>query len=153
MLTRSDLGSPATIRHAGYVSSRNAFDEYAISAYDLALAPAGSSYDELAQEVSVAGSALEVKYFAALASGLLAHSGGPGTATRVSLSGVGDNAFGELVQISAGANSASEAIVVLSRGKYLDFVIAAATAKLSASDVQSLAQKAGHRLDAAVPAA
>ena len=47
-LTRSDLGSPATIRHAGYVSSRSAFDEYSISAYDLALAPAGSAYDELA---------------------------------------------------------------------------------------------------------
>ncbi len=150
VLTRSDVGSPATVRHAGYVSPRNAFDEYASSAYDLALAPAGSSYDELAQEVSVAGSALEVKYFAALASGLLAHGGGPGTPTRVSLSGVGDNAFGELVQISAGGNSASEAIVVLSRGKYLDFVIAVATAKLSASDVQSLAQKAAHRLDVAV---
>jgi hypothetical protein len=148
VLTRGDVGSPATIRHAGYVSSRDAFDEYAISAYDLALAPAGSSYDELAQEVSVAGSALEVKYFAALAAGLLAH--GPGTATRVSLSGVGDNAFGELVQISAGGNSASEAIVVLTRGKYLDFIVAAAVAKLSASDVQSLAQKAAHRLDVAV---
>ena len=153
VLTRSDLGSPTTIRHAGYVSSRNAFDEYAISAYDLALAPAGSSYDELAQEISVAGSALEVKYFAALAAGVLAHGGGLGAVTRVSLSGVGDNAFGELVQISAGGNSASEAIVVLTRGKYLDFVVAAATAKLSASDVQSLAQKAAHRLDAAVPAA
>ena len=69
VLTRPDLGGPATIRHAGYVSSRNAFDGYAISAYDLALAPAGTSYDELAQEVSVAGSALEVKYFAALAAG------------------------------------------------------------------------------------
>jgi hypothetical protein len=153
VLTRSDLGGPATIRRAGYVSSRSAFDQYAISAYLLALAPAGSSYDELAQEVSVAGSALEVKYFAALAAGALAHSGGPGTATRVSLSGVGDNASGELVQISAGGNSASEAIVVLSRGKYLDFVVATAAAKLSASDVQSLAQKAAHRLDAAVPAA
>jgi hypothetical protein len=153
VLTRSDVGGPATIRHAGYVSSRDAFDEYAISAYDLALAPAGSSYDELAQEVSVGGSALEVKYFAALAAGAFAHAGGGGTATPIDLSGVGDNAFGELVQISAGGNSASEAIVVLSRGKYLDFVIAAATAKLSASDVQSLAQKAAHRLGVAVPAA
>lgn len=150
-LTRSDLGSPATIRHAGYVSSRSAFDEYSISAYDLAVAPAGS-YDELAQEVSLAGSTLEVKYFAVLAAGAFTHAaGGAGTATPVNLSGVGDNAFGELLEVSAGANSASEAILVLSRGKYLDFVIAAATAKLSASDVQSLAKKAGHRLDAAVP--
>jgi hypothetical protein len=114
------------------------------------MAPAGSSYDQLAQEVSVAGSALEVKYFAALAAGAFAHAGGGGTATPIDLSGVGDDAFGELVQITLGSNSASEAIVVLSRGKYLDFVVAAAGAKLSAADLQSLAQRAAHRLDAAV---
>ncbi|HEY2740689.1 MAG TPA: hypothetical protein VGI69_00745 [Gaiellaceae bacterium] len=150
VLTRADLGSPATLRHAGYASPRDAFDQYAISAYDLAMAPAGSSYDQLAQEVSVAGSALEVKYFAALAAGAFAHAGGGGTATPIDLSGVGDDAFGELVQITLGSNSASEAIVVLSRGKYLDFVVAAAGAKLSAADLQSLAQRAAHRLDAAV---
>lgn len=148
-LTKADLGGPVTIRHAGYVSAKSAFDEYAISAYDLAMAPAGS-FDELAQEISVGGSALEVKYFAAVAEGALAHSAGGGTATRVDLSGVGDNAFGQLVQISAGNRSASEAVVVLSRGKYLDFLVAAAASKLSASDVQSLAQKAAHRLDLAV---
>jgi hypothetical protein len=153
VLTRSDVGSPATVRHAGYVSPRNAFDEYASSAYDLAMVPAGT-FGDLQQEVSVAASALEVKYFAALAAGAFAHSGGGGsTATPVDLSAVGDDAFGELVQITIGSNSASEAIVVLSRGRYLDFVVAAADAKLSATDVQSLAHKAAHRLDAAVPAA
>ncbi len=150
MLTRSDIGSPATIQHAGYVSPRDAFDEYSTSAYDLAMAPAGS-YAAVEQEVSVARSALEVKYFAALAAGALAHAaGGGGTATKVDLSSVGDNAFGELVQASAGGSSASEAIVVLSRGKYLDFVVGAAATKLSAADVQSLAQKAAHRLNLAV---
>lgn len=149
-LTRSDLGSPATILHAGYVSPRNAFDEYSISAYDLAMAPAGS-YGELQQEVSVARSALEVKYFAVLAAGALAHAAGSaGTATPVDLSSVGDNAFGELVRITAGGKSASEAIVVLSRGKYLDFVVGAAASKLSPADVQSLAHKAAHRLNLAV---
>ena len=152
VLTRGDLGSSATLRHAGYVSPRNAFDEYAISAYDLAMVPAGA-YGDLQQEVSVAASELEVKYFAALAVGAFAHAGGGGTATAVDLSGVGDDAHGELLQITIGSNSASEAIVVLSRGKYLDFVVAAANAKLSAADVQSLAHKAAHRLDAAVPAA
>ena len=151
-LTRGDVGSPATVRHAGYVSPRNAFDEYATSAYDLAMVPAGT-FGDLQQEVSVAESALEVKYFAALAAGAFAHSGGGGTAIPVDLSGVGDDAFGELLQITIGSNSASEAIVVLSRGKYLDFVVAAANAKLSAADVQSLAHKAAHRLDAAVPSA
>ncbi len=150
VLTRSDIGSPATIQHAGYVSPRDAFDEYSTSAYDLAMAPAGS-YAAVEQEVSVARSALEVKYFAALAAGALAHAaGGGGTATKVDLSSVGDNAFGELVQASAGGSSASEAIVVLSRGKYLDFVVGAAATKLSAADVQSLAQKAAHRLNLAV---
>ncbi len=150
VLTRADLGSPATIRQAGYVSSRSAFDEYSISAYDLAMAPAGS-YDELAQEVSVAGSALEVKYFAVLAVGAFTHAaGGAATATPVNLNGVGDNAFGELLEISTGSNSASEAILVLSRGKYLNFVIAAAAAKLSTADVQSLAHKAAHRLNVAL---
>jgi hypothetical protein len=150
VLTRSDMGSPATIRHAAYVSPRNAFDEYSISAYDLAMAPAGS-YGDLAQEVSVARSALEVKYFAVLAAGALAHgAGAAGTTTPVDLSGVGDNAFGALVRVSAGGSSVSEAIVVLSRGKYLDFLVAAAAAKLAAADVQSLAHKAAHRLDLAV---
>jgi hypothetical protein len=149
VLTRSDVGSPAAIQHAGYVSPRSAFDEYSISAYHLLMAPAGP-YGDLEQEVSVARSALEVKYFAALAAGALAHAAGTaGTATRVDLGSVGDNAFGELVRISVGGNSASEAIVVLSRGKYLDFVVAAAAAKLSAADVQNLAHKAVHRLNLA----
>lgn len=151
VLTRADVGSPTTIQHAGYVSPRNAFDEFAISAYDLAMAP-GGQYAALEQEVSVARSLLEVKYFSALAAGVLAHAaGGGGTATKVDLSAVGDNAFGELVQASAGSSAASEAIVVLSRGKYLDFVVAVATTKLAATDVQTLAQKAAHRLNLAVP--
>jgi hypothetical protein len=150
VLTKSDLGSPATIRHAGYVSPRSAFDEYSISAYDLAMVPAGP-YGDLAQEVSVAGTALEVKYFAVLAAGALSHAAGPaGNATPVDLGTVGDNAFGELVKASSGGNTLSEAIVVLSRGKYLDFVIAAAPSNLSATDVQSLAHKAAHRLNLAV---
>jgi hypothetical protein len=150
VLTRSDVGSPAAIRRAGYVSPRSAFDEYSISAYDLLMAPAGS-YGDLEQEVSVAQSVLEVKYFAVLAAGALVHAAGTaGTATRVDLSSIGDNAFGELVRISAGGNSASEAIVALSRGKYLDFVVAAAATKLSVADVQGLAHKAVHRLNLAV---
>ena len=150
VLTRSDLGGPAAILHAGYVSPRNAFDEYSISAYDLAMAPAGP-FGELQQEVSVARSALEVKYFSVLAAGSLAHAAGSaGTATPVNLSGVGDAAFGELVRITAGSNSGSVAIVVLSRGKYLDFVVAGAPSKLTAADVQSLARKVAHRLNLAV---
>lgn len=149
VLAKSDLGGSASILHAGYVSPREAFDSYAISAYDLAMAPAGP-YGELEQEVSVARTSLEVKYFAVLAAGALAHAaGGAGTATPVDLGGVGDNAFGELVRITSGSNSASEAIVVLSRGKYLDFVVAAAASRLTPADVQSLAHKAAQRLNLA----
>jgi hypothetical protein len=149
VLTKSDAGSPTTIQHAGYVSPRNAFDEYSTSAYHLSMAPAGS-YAALQQEVSVARSALEVKYFAALALGALAKASGGGTVTKVDLGSVGDHAFGELVQGSLGGKSASEVVVVLSRGNYLDFVVGVAAAKLSAADVQSLAHKAAHRLDLAV---
>lgn len=149
VLTRSDLGTPATIRRAGYVNPRNAFDEYASSAYDLQMAPAGT-YGYLSQEVSLAGSALEVKYFAALGAGAIAHAGGAvGSATPVNVGSAGDHAQGELVQASIGGNPAYEAIVVLWRGKYLDFVLGASPTKLTASDVQSLAQKAAHRLNAA----
>jgi hypothetical protein len=147
VLTRSDVGSPTTVRQAGYVNPRVAFDEYSLSAYDLVMAPAGS-YGDLEQEVSVARTELEVKYFAVLVAGALAHAGGAsGTATPVDLSSVGDNAHGEVVRISSSGNTAYEAIAVLSRGKYLDFVIAASPTKLSAGDVQSLGQKAAHRLN------
>lgn len=150
VLTRSDLGTPAVIRHAAYVSGKSAFDQYSVSAFDLALAPAGS-YDELAQEISVGGSTLEVKYFAALAAGALAHAlGHAGKETPVDLTGVGDNAFGELVHVTVGGSSVYEAIVVLTRGKYLDFVLGAGASKLAASDVQSLAHKAASRLDLAL---
>ena len=149
VLTKADLGSPATIQHAGYVSARKAFDEYATSAYSLTMAPAGP-YGYFSQEAELARSALEVKYFAALGAGAIAHAGGSvGTATTVNVSSVGDHAHGELVQASIGGNPAYEAIVVLWRGKYIDFVLGAATTKLAPSDVQALAQKAAHRLNLA----
>ena len=150
VLTRSDLGTPATIQHAAYVSPRSAFDEYAVSTYDESVAPAGS-YAYFSQEASLAGSALEVKYFAALGAGALARAGGAvGSATPVNVHSAGDHAYGEVVRASIGGNPAYEAIVVLWRGKYLDFVLAASPTKLTASDVQSLAQKAAHRLNLAV---
>jgi hypothetical protein len=150
VLTRSDLGTPATIQHAGYVSPRSAFDEYAVSTYDESVAPAGS-YAYFSQEASLAGSALEVKYFAALGAGALARAGGSvGSATPVNVQSAGDHAYGEVVRASIGGNPAYEAIVVLWRGKYLDFVLGASPTKLTASDVQGLAQKAAHRLNLAV---
>jgi hypothetical protein len=147
VLTRSDVGKPATIRHSGYVSPKSSFDEYALSAYDLTMAPAGS-FGFLQQEVSATKTAVEVKYFSAVAAGAFS-SAGIGTVTPVDLSSVGDNAFGEILQISSGGQTVWEALVVLSRGKYLDFLSAANKTKLTAADVQALAQKAAQRLNAA----
>ncbi len=150
VLTKSDVGTPATIQRSGYVNPRNAFDEYATSAYDLLMAPAGS-YGYFSQEVMLANSALEVKYFAALGAAALAHGGGEvGAATPVNVGSAGDHAHGELVRATIGGNPAYEAVVVLWRGKYLDFVLGASPTKLTASDVQSLAQKAAHRLNVGV---
>ena len=148
--TRSDLGTPATIQHAGYVSPRSAFDEYAVSTYDGRwLRPVPTPL--LARGFARREDALEVKYFAALGAGALARAGGSvGSATPVNVQSAGDHAYGEVVRASIGGNPAYEAIVVLSRGKYLDFVLGASPTKLTASDVQSLAQKAAHRLNLAV---
>jgi hypothetical protein len=147
VLARSDVGKPATIRHTGYVSPKNSFDEYALSAYDLAMAPAGP-FGFLQQEVSAARTAVEVRYFAAVAAGAFS-SGGLGTVTHVDLSSVGDNAFGEILEITSGGQSVDEALLVLSRNKYLDFLSVATKNKLTASDVQTLAQKAAQRLNGA----
>jgi hypothetical protein len=147
VLTRSDVGKPATIRHGGYVSPKNSFDEYALSAYDLTMAPAGS-FGFLQQEVSATKTTVEVKYFSAVAAGAFS-SAGIGTVTPVDLSSVGDNAFGEILQISSGNQTVWEALVVLSRDKYLDFLSVANKTKLTAADVQALAQKAAQRLNAA----
>jgi hypothetical protein len=147
VLTRSDVGKPATIRHARYVSPKNSFDEFALSAYDLAMAPAGS-YGFLQQEVSATRTAVEVKYFSAVAAGAFSN-GSLGTVTPVDVSSAGDNAFGEILQIPAGGQSVYEALLILSRGKYLDFLSVADKSKLTAADVQALAQKAAQRLNAA----
>jgi hypothetical protein len=147
VLTRSDVGKPATIRHGGYVSPKNSFDEYALSAYDLTMAPAGS-FGFLQQEVSATKTTVEVKYFSAVAAGAFS-SAGIGTVTPVDLSSVGDNAFGEILQISSGNQTVWEALVVLSRDKYLDFLSVANKTKLTAADVQALGQMAAQRLNAA----
>jgi hypothetical protein len=147
VLTRSDVGKPATIRHGGYVSPKNSFDEYALSVYVLTMAPAGS-FGFLQQEVSATKTTVEVKYFSAVAAGAFS-SAGIGTVTPVDLSSVGDNAFGEILQISSGNQTVWEALVVLSRDKYLDFLSVANKTKLTAADVQALAQKAAQRLNAA----
>jgi hypothetical protein len=68
--------------------------------------------------------------------------------TSLDLSVVGDNARGLTFQASVGGHKAYEAVVFLSHGAYLDFVLAADTSPFTGSSVQNLAQAAAKRLDA-----
>jgi hypothetical protein len=146
MLEKSDLGT-ATIVRKGYSSPKGGLDPNALSVYDLTMAPAGS-FALMSQEMTVGSSALEVQYFGAIAmSGVVAGLGKTKT-TSLDLSGVGDNARGLMFQASVGGHKAYEAVVLLSHGAYLDFVLAADTSPFTGSNVQNLAQAAAKRLDA-----
>jgi hypothetical protein len=148
VFTKADLGSSSTIQHKGYVKPRNAVDQNALSAYDLTMAPAGS-FLEASQEVIVGGGKLEVKYFAAVLLGEAAYGlGGKSQPTPVDLGGVGDNARGGVVKVAVAGQASSAALIVLSRGVYLDFVLAARLSTISKADVRKLAGLAAKRLDA-----
>jgi hypothetical protein len=147
VLKKGDLGS-STVVHKGYSSPNNAFDPNALSVYDLTMAPAGS-FTIMSQEMVVGASALEVQYFGAIAlSGVASGLGKVAKATPVDLSSVGDKARGETFQVSVGSRKAYEAVVVLSHGAYLDFLVAASTSAVTGTSVQSLAHQAAKRLDA-----
>jgi hypothetical protein len=64
------------------------------------------------------------------------------------LAGVGDNARGELVQLTSNGRSAYEAIFALNHGAYLDFVGAVSPAPLTAASANALVRSAAKRLDA-----
>jgi hypothetical protein len=146
-LRKTDLGA-STIVRKGYLSPKAALDPNALSVYDLTMAPAGS-FALVSQEMIVGGSALEVQYFGSIAlSGTLAGLGKAAKATPVDLSSAGDNARGVTFQASVNGHKAYEAVVVLSHGAYLEFLIAADTSPLTGSSVQNLAQAAVKRLDA-----
>jgi hypothetical protein len=148
VLTIADLGGTATVVHKAYSPPKNALDPNALSVYDQALTSPGT-YSFLSQEVLVGSSSLEAQYFGAIAVGAVAASSGTGAkATPVTLTGVGDNARGELLQVTLNGRTAHEAIVALSHGSYLDFVVAASSSAFAASDVQNLAHLAAKRLDA-----
>lgn len=148
VLTTADLGGSATVVHKTYSDPKEALDPNAVSVYDQALTSSGT-YTFLTQEVLVGSSNLEAQYFGAIAVGAVAAASGNGSkATPVTLSGVGDNARAELVQVTLNGRTAHEAIVSLEHGSYLDFLVAASSSPFSASDVQSLAHLAAKRLDA-----
>lgn len=145
VLTKADVGSPSTIRRQHYTSPKDAGDQYASSAFDLEMSPAGR-FDNLVHEVLVAASEREAKYFAAIAVGQTVAVLGKAPATPVDLSGVGDHARAALVQQGNGAGGA--AVIALCRGPYLGFIIAQSFSPLSTADVRKLARLAVKRLDA-----
>jgi hypothetical protein len=148
VLRKADLSGSVTVAKAGYSRPKSSLDPNALSAYDLTMTPAGS-FPYLSQEMVVGSTKLEVQYFAAIALGAIAVGlGNKVQTTPVNLAGIGDNARGEILRVQLSGRTAYEAVVVLSHGSYLDFVIVASTSTVTASDVRNLASKAAHRLDA-----
>jgi hypothetical protein len=147
VLRTDDLGKGSKALHKGYVKPKGSLDENALSVYDQTSASAGE-FPVLSQEVLVGSSRLEVQYFAAIVLAAGVGSGQGVKATPVELDGVGDNAQGELAQVSVNGQSVAEAAVVLTRGPYLDFLVEASPSAFKAADVRKLAGLAVKRLNA-----
>lgn len=145
-LEPADLGKGSSVLHRAYVQPRGSLDQTALSVYDLTMASQGS-FPLLSQEIVVGSSKLEMQYFAAIVLSAGVGSGSGSRATPVSLSGVGDNARGELAQTAINGQSVREAAVVLTRGPYLDFLIEVSPSAFTAADVRKLASLAVKRLD------
>ena len=147
VLTTGDLGGSARVAHAAYTKPKDALDENALSVYDLTMTSQGQ-FPFVSQEVLVGNTKLEVRYFSAIAvSALAAGFGNKAHTTPVTLTGVGDDARGELVKVTINGRTAYEAVVVLTHGSYLDFLVAASATPFTAADVIKLAHLAQKRLD------
>jgi hypothetical protein len=148
VLTKSDFGGSATIQRQGYGKPKDSLDQNALSAFDQTMAPAGSFLD-VSQEVVVGGSRLEVRYFAAVLPGEAAYGlGSKSQPDPVALGGVGDNARAGIVKVAVGGRTGYAAVVVLSRGSYLDFVVATRLSAITKTEVRKLAQSGAKRVDA-----
>jgi hypothetical protein len=147
VLRTADLGQGSKVLQKGYSKPKSSFDKNALSVYGLTIA-SQATFPVLSQQVLVGASTLEVQYFGAIAiAGAAAGSGKANPATPVDLSGVGDNARGELLQVAVNGQKVNEALVVLTHGSYLDFVVEASPTAFTAAKVQSLAQVAAKRLN------
>lgn len=147
VLLPADVGSPAKVVQKAYSRPTNAFDPTALSVYDQIMTPAGS-FRYLSQQVLVGSSRLEAQYFGAIIVGGLATGfGSKAKVTPVDLSGVGDNAQGDLLKVTVNGQTAYEALVALTHGSYLDFFVAASDSAFGAADARGLAQRAAKRLD------
>lgn len=149
VLRTSDLAKGSKVLHKGYVKPKGSLDQNALSVYDLTMASPGS-FPVLTQEVLVGSSKLEMQYFGAivLSAGVAGTGSGAVKSTPVALPGVGDNARGELAQVTINGQTVQEEAVVLVRGSYLDFAIEVSPSAFTAADVRKLAGLTVKRLDA-----
>jgi len=149
VLQTSDL-SGSEIEYEGYGSFSGA-----LSSYGLEFDPA-SSFDYVSQNVlvmpSTNGAGFVASYFGAEILAVVAAHAGPGnTVTPVDVGAVGDEAQAATVSISDGADTAAVVVITLHSGPVADFVLAVReNGTIDASEVQTLAQAAATRLDAAV---
>ena len=138
-LRRSDIGQGEAVTPLkGYY--RGAF---ALSAYFMILKPAGP-YEYLSQRIHWWPTASEATYAQAYARVHAAES-------AVDVTAVGDNARGYLETVYSEKDAKETMVyVTLTNGRAEDYIYGPTPSTLQASDVQSLAQAAANRLDAAL---
>jgi hypothetical protein len=145
VLQPSDL-SPSTI----VISQGYSIDTEAISSYGIDLRPAGV-YGEVVEGINWYANANEATWegtFSGDEIAAFAKLAGAGV-TSVDVSAAGDNAMAAILPIGTGAGgNGSTALISLWQGQATDIVIAQSASQMTASDVQSLAQKAADRLNA-----
>jgi hypothetical protein len=152
-LEESDLPG-AEIQYQGYD-----WFSGALSSYDVEFQP-GGSFDSVEQTINVMpttnSAGFVASFIPALAVAEFVSYGGPNETiqvTPVDVSAVGDEAQAYVLSISGPSETEEVAVVALHSGPVADIVYALETTNLSVdpADVQTLAQSAATRLDAALP--
>jgi hypothetical protein len=152
VLQTSDLPG-STIEHEGYgYPVLDGLFSGAFSEYDREFQPAGA-FGRVSQSVIVMPSTNSGGFVAGYSPGWLVlslSSFSGGTPTPVDVSSVGDEAQATIIPMSAPFVWASVAVVTLHSGRAADFVLAESSTTIDPSAVQTLAQAAANRLDAAL---
>jgi len=127
----------------------------ALSAYAVNFQPAGGAYDSVNQIVSVMpttnGAAFVDAFIGAeeLAFLVAFHPGSTVASTPVDVSAAGDEAQAAIASVTGPSLTANVAVVTLHSGPLADIVLAESKTTIDPATVQTLAQSAATRLDAA----
>jgi hypothetical protein len=128
----------------------------ALSTYELGFEP-GGSFAEVDQIVNVMPSTNSAGFLSAflgaylIAFSLDSYASDSPQVTPVDVSAVGDEAQAAIVSGLGAGSKASQVVVTLHSGSVADIVIAQSSTTINPSAVQTLAQAAATRLDAALP--